>query len=144
MGIYVCGFLELSSLDEEMLTQDYAWQSCINLSSLSLNTGDECSILFGEAKDEISTKWVPLAHRRGLPTNPGELTAQAAREASATTSVWGFTFLCYEEMATIDWQAYPAAILDGSSYGWGLLSSLMKTLDEAGKHQRLVVWFDWS
>ncbi|UOQ69503.1 hypothetical protein [Hymenobacter volaticus] len=97
-----------------------------------------------EAKDNTSPEWVPLAHRRGLPANPGELTAQEAREASTTTSVWGFTFLSYEEMASLDWQAYPDVVLDGSTYGWGLLWSLLKTLDEAGKYQRLVVWFDWS
>ena len=76
-------------------------------------------------------------------------TTQAVNEAllndSTIMSTWGFTYISYDEIKRVDWQAYPGAeILDlAASFSWELLFQLMQTLDEAGKHQRLVVWFEW-
>jgi hypothetical protein len=156
MAIDVCGFLEISSLDEADLPQSYAWMSCVDLSSLFLNTGDTCSILFGESKATVSyadvpDEWPPIAKRRGLPPNMASLTAQAVKESysndNSLMSTWGYTFIAYEEIERIEWQTYANADLDIEAshgcQGWGLLFSLMKTLDKAGKHQRLIVWFEW-
>ena len=157
MPVDICGFLEISSLDEGDLTQDGAWQTCIDIGSLFLLTGDECSILFGESKysssrpDSLDSpdKWLPIAKRRGVPTNMAYRTTQAVNEAllndSTIMSTWGFTYVTYDEIKRVDWQAYPSAELRdlAASFSWGLLFQLMQTLDEAGKHQRLIVWFEW-
>jgi hypothetical protein len=149
MGVDICGFLEISRLDEGDLQDEYAWMSCLDLSSLALSTGDICSILFGESKNrDTPDEWPPIAKRRGLPTNMAWLTTQAVKGSldndSTLMSTWGYTFISYDEIATIDWQTYAGAEPDlTESYEWGLLFSLMKTLDNAFNHQRLIVWFEW-
>ena len=50
MGVDICGFIEISSLDEQDLDEDHAWVSCLDLGSLALSTDDVCAILFGESK----------------------------------------------------------------------------------------------
>lgn len=149
MGVDICGFLEISSLEEADLEDKYAWMSCIDLISLNLPTGDICSILFGESSPNNDTnEWLPIAKRRGPPNNSAWLTAQAIEESrsndSTIMSTWGYTFITHEEIERIDWQTYPGAKLElNKTYGWGLLFSLMKVLDDASKHQRLIVWFEW-
>jgi hypothetical protein len=153
MSVDVCGFLEISSLDEEDLDKDHAWMSCIDLSSLGLYTGDECGILFGESNLTCSyadapDSWPPIAKRRGVLANTSWSTTQAIKEAlkndNSIMSTWGFTYISYDEIAQIDWQAYSGADINlHASHGWGILFSLMKTLDNASKHQRLIVWFEW-
>ena len=113
-------------------------------------TGDECSILFGESKySHEPDTWLPIAKRRGLPTNMAAPTALAVQEAKqnndALMGTWGFTHISYDEIEQIDWEAYPGAeLLDlKASYSWGLLLQLMQTLDNASKHQRLIIWFEW-
>ena len=123
--------------------------ACIDVSSLVLLTGDECSILFGESKYNLLDKWPPIAKRRGTPPNMFYATNQAVKEAvqhdSTIMSAWGFTYISYDEIKLIDWQSYSGAqLLDlNESYSWGLLFKLMKTLDNASKHQRLIIWFEW-
>ncbi|GAA4360609.1 hypothetical protein GCM10023185_27330 [Hymenobacter saemangeumensis] len=141
MSTYVCGFVEISSLDEADLTTEGAWQSCLDIGSLGLGLGAESEILFGATKHKL--EWVPLAQNRGLPPNLGALTSHAAKDVLADQTGWGFTYITYEEIEQVDWRAYPTAELDGSTYGWGLLFRLMQTLDSGSKHQRLVVWFEW-
>ena len=154
MPVDICGFLEISRLDEQDLGSDGAWMSCINIGSLMLLTGNECSILFGESKYTILRPdslddWKPVAKRRGLPPNMGYQTTQAVNEALQNDenimSTWGFTQISYEEIESIDWHSYPSAtLLDlDKSFSWGLLFQLMKTLDNAAWHQRLIVWFEW-
>ncbi|SFQ78966.1 hypothetical protein [Hymenobacter arizonensis] len=140
MSIYVCGFVEISSLDEADWQTEYAWQSCLDIGSLGLGLGAESEILFGATKHPL--EWVPVAQGRGLPAYLGALTARASTEAVEGGTAWGFTWITYEEIAQIDWQAYPHAEVDGRTYGWGLLFRLMHTLDNASKHQRLVVWLE--
>lgn len=155
MGVDICGFIEISGFDEQDLAKDYAWLGCLDLGSLGLSTGDVCTILFGESKHTFSRpdaldqyQWPPLAKRRGVPPNMAGWTAQAVKESlgndATSMSTWGYTFISYDEIAQIDWQAYPGADLPtDDTLGWGLLFTLMKTLDDASKHQRLVVWFEW-
>jgi hypothetical protein len=140
MGADICGFLEISRLDEVDLQDEYAWMSCLDLSNLALSTGDICSILFGESKyGDTPNGWQPIAKRRGLPPNMAWLTTQAVKGAlandSTLMSTWGYTFISYEEIATIDWQTYAGAAPDLTEfYEWGLLFSLMKTLDNSSHH----------
>ena len=153
MGVDICGFLEISNLDEEELGQEYAWRMCLDLASLDLLTGDVCSVLFGESKQTVPPATArgprrPLAHRRGLPPNLAWGTAQGVRESwgndAAQMSTWGYTFLSYEEIAAIHWPDHSGAAPELAwPGGWSLLFQVMKTLDEASKHQRLVVWFEW-
>jgi hypothetical protein len=152
MSVDVCGFLEISVFEGEELMEDYAWMSCLDIGNLGLCFGDECRILFGESKDTLAhrtvpNKWPPIAKRRGLPSNMGRLTAQAVGDAvvnELTTNARAYTFVGYDELAQLDWQAYPDAVLDVDKvYGWGLLLSLMRAFDKAGYRQRLVVWFFW-
>jgi hypothetical protein len=152
MSVDVCGFLEISVFEAQELTEDYAWMSCMDIGSLGLSFGDECLVLFGESKDTLAhrsvpDKWPPIAKRRGLPPNMGWLTAQAVGKPivnDLTTNERGYTFIGYDEIAQLDWQAYSGAVLDvNKAYGWGLLLSLMRRLDKAGYSQRLVVWFFW-
>jgi hypothetical protein len=152
MSVDVCGFLEISVFEGEELTEEYAWMSCLDIGSLGLSFGDECRILFGESKDTLAHRtvpdeWPPIAKRRGLPPNMGWLTAQAVGGPvfnDLTTNAPGYTFIEYEEMVQLDWQAYPGAVLDvDKAHGWGLLLSLMRAFDKAGYSQRLIVWFSW-
>jgi hypothetical protein len=84
MGVDICGFLEISRLDEGDLQDEYAWMSCLDLSSLALSTGDICRILFGESKyGDTPDEWLPIAKRRGLPPNMAWLTTQAVQGALA-------------------------------------------------------------
>lgn len=153
MGVDICGFLEISTLDEEDLGQEYAWRTCLDLGSLNLLTGDVCNVLFGESKQTVPPATAlglraPLAHRRGLPSNLAWWTAQGVQESlgnnATQMSTWGYTFLSYDEIAAINWPDHPEAEQELAwPVGWNLLFQLMKTLDEASKHQRLVVWFEW-
>lgn len=152
MSVDVCGFLEISVFEGEELKEDHVWMSCLDLGTLGLCFGDECRILFGESKDTLAhravpDKWPPIAKRRGLPPNMGGPTAREVgepRENDLTTNALGYTFIGYEELAQLDWQAYPGAVLDVNEvYGWGLLLSLMRQLNKAGYRQRLLVWFSW-
>jgi hypothetical protein len=153
MGIDICGFLEVSNWDEENLADDHAWLSCLDVGSLGLSPGAVCSVLFGESRQTLSQpdalgSWAPVANRRGVPANLAWGTARGVQEASdneaSLMSTWGYTYISYEEITQIEWQAYPEAVLElAKTHGWGLLFKLMKTLDDAAKHQRLVVWFEW-
>ncbi|MCR5890458.1 hypothetical protein LRS06_22275 [Hymenobacter sp. J193] len=153
MGVDICGFLEIANGYEGYLEQDYVWFTCLDLSSLNLLTGDVCDVLFGESKQTVPPATarglpVPLAHRRGFPPNLAWWTAQGVQESlgndATQMSMWGYTFLSYDEIAAIHWQDHPEAEQELAwPLGWSLLFQLMKTLDEASKHQRLVVWFEW-
>jgi hypothetical protein len=153
MGVDICGFLEVSTWEEQDLADDYAWLSCLDVASLGLYPGAVCSVLFGESRQTLAepgalARWSPVANRRGVPPNLAWGTARAVQEARANDpsvmSTWGYTYISYDELAQITWQAYPEAVLElAQNHGWGLLFQLMKTLDAAAKHQRLVVWFEW-
>jgi hypothetical protein len=151
MGISICGFIEVSNLDEKDLKEKYAWSSCVDISCFTLMTDDVCRIMFGESKYPHEENWVPVAHRRGIPNGIDHTTAQAINDALKDNDkipradIWGFTHISYAEIKQINWQSYAGADLSGlETYNeWRSLFKIMDVLDERFHYQRLIVWFEW-
>jgi hypothetical protein len=145
MPISLFGFVEVARFDDD-LESEYAWNLCVDIMPFPLWAEDVCAILFGVAKWE--TGWPPVASGRGIPPWVSHRGKQAIEEEMAyegDDKAYGYTYITYEELKQVDWQAYAGADLSEleKPLGWYLLFKTMDTLSECFQAQRLVVWFHW-
>lgn len=153
MGIYVCGWVEISQLDPERRAEEHAWRAVINVETLIDDCDEISELLFGFSKRALTgglLPCVPVAAKRGIPPNPSQVVQRdlqdiQAHEQKSGPEMLGHTYLDATEIDSLDWSSYGISDLESSN--WWLIFKMIRLLrsDDRFKYVgiRIVCWVSW-